>query len=45
LHLFTGLRQGYSFVCRERQVMTSNADTGIVSLPGNQSVDQTIEKL
>src|SRR5579872_869418 len=25
--------------------MTSNADTGIVSLPSNHSVDQTVEKL
>jgi uncharacterized protein (DUF302 family) len=25
--------------------MTSNTETGIVSIPGNQSVDQTVEKL
>jgi uncharacterized protein (DUF302 family) len=29
----------------QEKAMTSNADTGIVSVPSNHSVDQTVEKL
>jgi uncharacterized protein (DUF302 family)/uncharacterized membrane protein YidH (DUF202 family) len=30
---------------RQGKIMTSNADTGIVSMPSNHTVDQTVEKL